>query len=73
MARNGLFARALLLALFMIQIAAVPVFAQDAAETTEEEGGLNYEGIMNTSDSLAWSTSDSLDEMEDAAPEEGSS
>jgi hypothetical protein len=65
MARNGLFARALLVALLMIQFAAVPVFAQDAAEAeaTEEEGGLNYEGIMNTSDSLAWSTSDSLDEM----------
>ena len=65
MARNGLFARALRVALLMIQFAAVPVFAQDAAEAeaTEEEGGLNYEGIMNTSDSLAWSTSDSLDEM----------
>ena len=66
MARNGLFARALLVALLMIQFAAVPVFAQQyaaEAEATEEEGGLNYDGIMNTSDSLAWSTSDSLDEM----------
>ena len=61
MARNGLFACALLAALFVIPFATTAVFAQDAAE--EEEGGLNYEGIMNTSDSLAWSTSDSIDEM----------
>ena len=48
--------------LFMISFTAVPVIAQDTAEDAAE-GGLNYEGIMNTSDSLAWSTSDSIDEM----------
>lgn len=68
MARNGLFARALFAALFMISFAVVPVLAQDAVDAVDAvdadaEGGLDYEGIMNTSDSLAWSTSDSVDEM----------
>jgi len=59
MARNGLFSTALVAALFLAAVAFVsPVWAQDA----EEEGGLNIEGVMNTSDSLAWSTSDSASE-----------
>ena len=59
MARNGLFSTALVAALFLAAAAFVsPVWAQDA----EEEGGLNIEGVMNTSDSLAWSTSDSMSE-----------
>ena len=61
MARNGLFPSALVAALLLVATTFVaPVLAQDEAAVEEE---LNIEGIMNTSDSLAWSTSDSLDEL----------
>lgn len=60
MARNGLFSSALAAALLLLATAFVaPVFAQSEADGVE----LDIEGIMNTSDSLAWSTSDSLGEM----------
>ena len=60
MARNGLFPIAMAAMMLLLASAFVaPAVAQD--ETGEEE--LNIEGIMNTSDSLAWSTSDSLDEL----------
>jgi biopolymer transport protein ExbB len=60
MARNGLFPSALAAALLLLATAFVaPVFAQSEAADVE----LDIEGIMNTSDSLAWSTSDSLGEM----------
>lgn len=60
MARNGLFPSALAAALLLLATAFVaPVFAQSGADGVE----LDIEGIMNTSDSLAWSTSDSLGEM----------
>ena len=61
MARNGLFPIAVLTALMLVATAfVVPALAQNdpAAEID-----LNIEGVMNTSDSLAWSTSDSIDEM----------
>lgn len=60
MARNGLLPSALLVALSMLALTFAPVLAQSA---TGAEGGLNIEGVMNTSDSLAWSTSDSMGEM----------
>jgi len=53
MSRNGLLPIAML-ALLIFAFAA-PAVAQDDAE----EPALNIEGVMNTSDSLAWSTSDS--------------
>ena len=60
MARNGLFPIAMAAMMLLLASAFVaPAVAQD--ETGEVE--LNIEGIMNTSDSLAWSTSDSLDEL----------
>ena len=60
MARNGLFRSAALAALLLL--AAAPLaFAQDDAAAAEDE--LNIEAIMNTSDSLAWSLSDSSDEL----------
>lgn len=59
MARNGLFKWALLL--FMALILA-PV-GQAAAQDEAESDTLNFAGVMNTSDSLAWSLSDSTDEM----------
>jgi biopolymer transport protein ExbB len=61
MARNGLFRCATLLVVLLIGAAQwAPALAQDS-EASEE--GLNIEGIMNTSDSLAWSTSDSTEEL----------
>jgi biopolymer transport protein ExbB len=62
MARNGLFPRALFFALLTsLALFATAATAQDEDATSADE--LNIEGVMNTSDSLAWSTSDSLDEM----------
>jgi biopolymer transport protein ExbB len=61
MARKGLFPMTVMAALLLVATAFVaPVHAQ---EEGEEEISLNIEGIMNTSDSLAWSASDSIDEM----------
>lgn len=61
MARNGLFPIAVLTALMLVATAfVVPALAQDDPAAEIE---LNIEGVMNTSDSLAWSTSDSIDEM----------
>ena len=61
MARKGLFPMTVMAALLLVATAFVaPVRAQ---EEGEEESSLNIEGIMNTSDSLAWSASDSIDEM----------
>lgn len=59
MARKGLFQGALFAAtLALVALFAAPVVAQDA-----EEPELDIEGVMNTSDSLAWSSSDSVDEI----------
>jgi biopolymer transport protein ExbB len=61
MARKGLFPMTVMAALLLVATAFVaPVHAQ---EEGEDEISLNIEGIMNTSDSLAWSASDSIDEM----------
>jgi biopolymer transport protein ExbB len=61
MARKGLFQSAYFLAfLTMLALFAAPAMAQD---DVTEDAEFNVEGIMNTSDSLAWSTSDSMDEM----------
>jgi biopolymer transport protein ExbB len=61
MARNGLLSSVLMTALLLLTVVfAAPVLAQDEVA---EEAELNIEGIMNTSDSLAWSQSDSIDEM----------
>ena len=58
MARNGLLKWALLLVAALIVAPANPAVAQDAPADT-----LNFEGVMNTADSLAWSLSDSTDEV----------
>lgn len=58
MARNGLLPIAVMTAMLLFAFVA-PAVAQDDAEEPE----LNIEGIMNTSDSLAWSTSDSMAEL----------
>jgi biopolymer transport protein ExbB len=44
-------------------VGAVGAQAQDEAARAAEETGLNIDAIMNTSDSLAWSMSDSTDEV----------
>ncbi len=63
MARNGLFRRVglvpTLLIISLMLTAVTPVIAQNEAE----EPVLNIEGVMNTSDSLAWSLADSTDEV----------
>jgi biopolymer transport protein ExbB len=60
MARIGLF-RIALVALALFALGAAAAMAQDAVEQPADE--LNIDGIMNTSDSLAWSLSDSADEL----------
>lgn len=61
MARKGLFRSAAFFALMtMFALFAVPALAQDEDPAADE---LNIEGVMNTSDSLAWSSSDSVDEI----------
>jgi biopolymer transport protein ExbB len=62
MARNALFRS---LAPLMLCLCALAVKAQSDAgsATPEQEGELRIEGIMNTSDSLAWSRSDSVGEV----------
>ncbi len=59
MARNALFKWALLLIAALIVAPANPAVAQEDAPADS----LNFEGVMNTADSLAWSLSDSTDEM----------
>lgn len=58
MARNGLFRCALLMAA-LVALLATPAFAQDDID----DSALDIEGVMNTSDSLAWSNSDSTGEL----------
>jgi hypothetical protein len=58
MARNGLFTCALLFVAALTLAFAHPAVAQDAPPDS-----LNFEGVMNTADSLAWSLSDSSDEV----------
>jgi biopolymer transport protein ExbB len=58
MARNGLLKWALLLVAALIVAPANPAVAQDAPADS-----LDFEGVMNTADSLAWSLSDSTDEV----------
>jgi len=61
MARKGLFPMTVMAALLFVATAFVtPVLAQEEGEA---ETSLDIEGVMNTSDSLAWSASDSIDEM----------
>ena len=60
MARIGLF-RFALLALAILVLGAPVAMAQTEDEASADE--LNIDGIMNTSDSLAWSLSDSADEL----------
>ena len=61
MARKGLFPMTVVAALLFVATAFVtPVLAQEEGEA---ETSLDIEGVMNTSDSLAWSASDSIDEM----------
>ncbi len=59
MARNGLFTCALLFVAALTLAFAHPAVAQDATPPDS----LNFEGVMNTADSLAWSLSDSSDEV----------
>ncbi len=59
MARNGLFKWALLLLMALILVSPTVAVAQDEASADS----LNFEGVMNTADSLAWSLSDSTDEV----------
>ena len=59
MARNGLFKWALLLFAALILVPSGVAVAQDEAPADS----LNFEGVMNTADSLAWSLSDSTDEV----------
>ncbi len=60
MARNGLSS---VLTTTLILVAVLLPFAALAQDDAAEGSELNIEGIMNTSDSLAWSQSDSADEV----------
>ncbi len=61
MARKGLFQSARFFGILtLLALFTAPAMAQDEVQVDDE---LNIEGVMNTSDSLAWSTSDSVDEL----------
>jgi biopolymer transport protein ExbB len=62
MARKGLFPSAWI-AVFLLLAVSMTGSALAQEDTAEGESGLDIEGIMNTSDSLAWSMSDSIDEV----------